>query len=72
MPDTNKILPRSKPEWLAFARNAILVASMAIAAFTGTAAANETRLDRVESKVERIELQVDRILDKLKESDGTP
>ena len=63
MTDTDKILPRTKHDWIVVVRNAILVVSMAGAAYGGTSAANESRLDRVEAKVERIEAAVDRLLD---------
>jgi hypothetical protein len=71
MPDTDKILPRTKHDWIVVARNVILLLSMAGAAYGGTTAANESRLDRVEAKVERIEAAIDRLLDSTRARNDT-
>jgi hypothetical protein len=65
MPDTDHILPRDKRDWIAVIRNMILVLAMGGAAYGGTTAANETRLDRVESQVQRIEYRLDKVLERL-------
>jgi len=67
---TDKILPRSKSDWIALVRNVVLVVAMGGAAYGGTSAANESRLDRVEAKVERIESTMDRVIDKLERMEG--
>jgi phage shock protein A len=80
---TDKLLPKTKGDWMAFIRNAILVIAMGGAAYGGTTAANESRIDRLESQVERMEYRgermegqvteltdrLDRVLDRLEDND---
>jgi hypothetical protein len=65
--ETGNIIPRTKADVVAFAKNIALVVAILGASFTGTAAANESRIDRIEQRVERIEYRIERVLDALEE-----
>lgn len=56
------ILPRTRAEWVKFTRNLVLVLAMFGSAYSGTEAANESRLDRLEATVQRIEYQLDKVI----------
>lgn len=71
MPDSDShLVPRNKADFKRLARDVVLLLAMGASAYGGTTAANESRLDRVESKVERIEVQVDRLVEFKRKENG--